>query len=120
MVVDDQDIILEFMLALLADAGYDVDTALNGKLALERIGQVRPQLIISDVEMPELNGWQFVQAVRKLPDCRTLPVILTSAGGRLPFALTDLDAWTVFLAKPFGIEEMLALVQRLLSSPLRA
>jgi DNA-binding response OmpR family regulator len=97
---------------VLMDAGYTVQTAADGQIALKSIDVDPPDLVITDVMMPHLDGWALLdQARQRIP---TLPVILMSAGdwvrarGTMP-----LPDQAVFLAKPFTIEELLALVVRL-------
>lgn len=116
LVVDDQDVILDFMSELLVDAGYAVETASSAVKALERIQQARPGLVITDFSMPGMDGWQLVQAIRALPFGQDLPVVVMSAGSRLPFRSADLDPRMAFLAKPFGIEALMQLVQSLLDA----
>ena len=112
LIVDDEPSVREVIATVLMDAGYTVQTAADGQIALEIIDGAPPDLIITDVMMPHLDGWTlFDQARERNP---TLPVILMSAGdwirarGRMP-----LPDHAVFLAKPFTIEELLALVVRL-------
>lgn len=116
LVVDDQDEILEFMVDLLIDAGYTVETATNGVKAVERFQAVEPDIVVTDFSMPEMDGWQLVQAIRSLPAGQTLPIIVMSAGNRFPFRSVYLDHQTGFLAKPFGIDQLLQLIERLLDA----
>lgn len=118
LVVDDQDVILEFMAELLFDAGYAVETATSGEMALRRIPEVGPDLLITDFSMPGMDGWQLVQAIRLLPVGQNLPVIVMSAGNRLPFDAANLDHQTAFLAKPFTIGALLEMIERLIGPAL--
>jgi CheY-like chemotaxis protein len=117
LVVDDQDVIIEFITLLLLDAGYVVTTATNGMTAIQRFQEVEPDLVVTDVSMPGMDGWQLVQVIRSLPRGNSIPVILMSAGTRLPFSEEDLDAQTTFLQKPFSIEALLDSVERMLQTP---
>src|SRR5688572_29945777 len=114
LVVDDQAVILEFIELLLSEDGYVVVTARNGREAVEQVVTRPPQMVVSDIAMPELNGWQLVQAIRAFPFGHTLPIILMSAARELPFRRAGLDQWTAFLAKPFTIDALLGLIARLL------
>jgi len=100
------------MATVLIDAGYSVQTAADGHMALAIIDVAQPDLIITDVVMPHLDGWALLDHARERNP--TLPVILMSAGdwirGRRPIPMPD---HAVFLAKPFAIEELLELVMRL-------
>lgn len=113
LVVDDQQVILDFMADLLVEAGYAVETASSGVKALERMREIRPDLVITDFSMPGMDGWQLVLALRALPFGRDLPVIVMSAGTRLPFRAAEMGPRLAFLSKPFGIEALLQMMQSL-------
>jgi CheY-like chemotaxis protein len=68
LVVEDNVINLEIMQSQLASLGYRVDTASNGKEALERCRQATYDLVLTDLEMPEMNGYQLVAEVRRLEE----------------------------------------------------
>jgi DNA-binding response OmpR family regulator len=89
-----------------------VDTAPDGHAALELLGARLPDLIISDVMMPQLSGLDLLTQVRERSP--TLPVILLSAvHQRLRPHNRDLPDHTVFLVKPFDLEELLGIVRHL-------
>ncbi len=115
LIVDDEPSVRDVMATVLIDAGYSVQTAADGHIALEIIDDAPPDLIITDVMMPNLDGWALLDHARERNP--TLPVILMSAGdwirGRRTTPIPD---HAVFLAKPFAIEELLALVVRLTGS----
>jgi len=80
LVVDDDPTIRELLSIHLRNAGYEVDTACDGVEAGYGVLRARPDLIIVDVNMPHLDGFEFVEAVRAESSMRELPVIfLTSA-----------------------------------------
>lgn len=115
LIVDDEPSVLDVMATVLLDAGYSVQTAADGRIALQIIDLTPPDLIITDVMMPHLDGWTLLDhAYQRDP---SLPVILMSAGdwirGRQPIPIPD---HAVFLAKPFAVEELLELVGRLTGS----
>ena len=114
MVVDDQDIILDFIEDLLIDAGYAVQRARNGGEALERITHLRPDLVLTDFAMPGMDGWQLIQAIRALPFGHDLPIILMSAARHFPFTAADFDEWTAFVGKPFAMNDLLGQIARFL------
>ena len=115
LIVDDEPSVRDVMAAVLIDAGYAVQTAADGHIALAIIEDTPPDLIITDVIMPHLDGWALLDHARERDPA--LPVILMSAGdwirGRRMMPMPD---HAVFLAKPFAIEELLALVVRLTDS----
>ena len=99
---------------LLQREGYRVVTAKDGLDALERIGEERPQVILSDIEMPRMDGFDFVRNLRADPDLAGLPVIMITsriAQKHRDYAL-ELGVQH-YLGKPYGEEELLGIVARL-------
>jgi len=115
LIVDDEPSVLDVMATVLLDAGYSVQTAADGYIALEIIDLAPPDLIITDVMMPHLNGWELLDHTHaRNPD---LPVILMSAGDWMRRrGTTPIPDHAVFLGKPFSVEELLELVVRLTGS----
>jgi DNA-binding NarL/FixJ family response regulator len=96
-------------------SGYWVSTANNGLQALKLLETYRPHLLISDIKMPLIDGYELVRRVREKPEFRLLPVILLTEYGsteeRIRGYQTGCD---VYLPKPFEIEELGAVVKNLL------
>jgi CheY-like chemotaxis protein len=116
LVVDDEPSLVDVLAALLTDEGHTVQTANDGRLALEVMADELPDLLITDVMMPRLDGWGLLAAVRERTPA--LPVIVISAVDRRQarerkIFMTD---HTVFLRKPFDIDALLTLVERLTGS----
>ena len=86
MVVDDDTFMREMVRRQLEKAGWQVTEAENGRKALEQMQSERPQLILLDLMMPEMDGFAFVQELRQHPDWQSIPVIITTAK-----ELTDAD-----------------------------
>ena len=110
LVVEDDEVIRDLLQALLEDEGYTVRSASNGLEALASVDLVRPDLIITDLVMPKLDGFGFRQAARKAGcDAR---FILMSAMARV-------GPWqdAVFLPKPFEVDQLLELVETELAAP---
>ena len=113
LIVDDEPAVLEVLASLLTDEGFTVRTAPDGRVALEMLADDLPDLLITDVMMPRLDGWTLLAAVRE--HTPTLPVIVISAVDRREarhWALLITDH-TVFLQKPFDVETLLATVEQL-------
>jgi CheY-like chemotaxis protein len=107
LVVDDDPWILRMVSATLEKKGYAVDTAREGRQALERARAVRPDVIISDVMMPVMDGWTFVQQLRTIPQLATVPVIFLTAVGKDEARLRDLGlSPDDYLAKPFRFSDL--------------
>ena len=117
LIVDDEPSVLDVLAALLADEGYTVQTAPDGRVASALIAAEPPVLLITDVMMPRLNGWALLASVRE--QTPTLPVIVMSAVDRKTAMHHDVFTTdhTVFLRKPFDVETLLTTVERLIGSP---
>lgn len=98
LVVEDHDILREGLQILLETEGYRVLTAANGKEALEIMRRVVPGLILSDITMPEMDGYQYYESVRMQPEWVRIPFIFLTALG-------ERDA--VFASKKLGVEDYL-------------
>jgi len=111
LVVDDNGDMRDYLQRLLQHY-YIVDTAANGKLALERISQKIPELVISDVMMPEMDGVTLLHHLKANPDTCGIPIILLSAraGEEAKIAGYDTGA-DDYLVKPFSAKELLARVR---------
>lgn len=101
LVVDDEQPVVDLLTDLLEDDGHTVIPAYNGRTALEIVAHQPPDLVISDVMMPFVDGIQLCRRLREAHDPRSLPVILMSAA--LPPDLTSCGA-NAFLGKPFDID----------------
>ena len=116
LVVDDEFGIGELMEALLEDEGHRAITAMNGRHALERIAETRPDLVISDLMMPVLDGAGLLRALRDNPDTAHIPFVLMCA---LPESAVSgtIQGYDAFLRKPFKLAEIAGLLERLLRNP---
>jgi CheY-like chemotaxis protein len=117
LVVEDVPDTLQLLDVTLTFKGYRVVTARNGSEALDAIQKERPALIITDILMPQMDGFSLVHRLRLNPDTRGIPVIFLSATYVTPedkeFAAAI--GVTRFLEKPIVIEELLKTVAELLS-----
>lgn len=116
LVVDDEFGVAEVLDAILTDEGYRVITATNGRQALARIAEQRPDLVLLDYMMPILDGVAVLRALSADPAARNLPVVVMSA---LPeeAIFTETKRYTAFLRKPFQIRTVLAAVSRAMPAP---
>lgn len=115
LVVDDEAKLLRAVAVTLREEGYEVTTARSGAEALVAINAGVPDLIISDIRMPRMDGYQLARALRSNPRTELIPIIFLTAKGerkdRLAGIRTGADA---YLVKPFDPEELLAVVSNLL------
>jgi len=117
LVVEDIPNVLDLLEVTLKFQGYRVLTAMNGEQALEIIAKERPALVITDILMPVLDGFAFVQKLRSDPETQDIPVIFLSATyvtrEDRDFALS-LGA-SNFIEKPFDTQDFLLTIAELLS-----
>ena len=114
LVVEDDDELRDALVESLQLEGYEVRSARNGAEALAalRHGGTPPQLILLDLMMPVMNGWQFRKAQQDDPELADIPVIVLSAAGSYVQSVTPLDV-AAYLRKPFELDALLATVHRL-------
>lgn len=113
LVVDDETAIRNLLHDLLGDEGYTVSTASNGRAALGLVRQERPDLILMDVMMPELDGLETLRRLRAESASAAVPVILMSAAAYLT---PDSADGMAFISKPFNLDHVLAVVHHMLSA----
>jgi len=116
LVVDDSDIIRNLTKEELEKAGFQVMTAENGRQALKQITNKRPDLILSDINMPEMDGVEFCRTVKKDPHLAVIPFIFMSSNDdrSIMRRMLQLGA-SAYLVKPFNLEQMVITVEKLLS-----
>ena len=81
LLVDDSDLIHKHTVPLLVGAGYDVDEAWDGEAGLQRLRERRPDLVLTDVEMPRLDGFSFCRAIKSDEQTADIPVVICSSLG---------------------------------------
>jgi DNA-binding response OmpR family regulator len=112
LVIDDDDDIRGLVVELLKRAGLEVDQAADGRAGLRSFHQSPADLVVLDVSMPELDGWQTLERIRDLSD---VPVIMLTARGAELERVRGLQAGADdYMVKPFGRQELVARVQALL------
>lgn len=118
LVVDDDDVIRQLITVNLELEGFDVATAIDGQDCLDRVKDVRPDVITLDVMMPRLDGWEAAGRLRADPDTAGIKVVLLSARAQE----ADLERGNrigvdAYLTKPFDPDELIAVVRRLAGLP---
>ena len=115
LVVDDQRANVEMLAGILRARGYEVLTALDGESALARVGECPPDLVISDILMPGMDGYELCRRLRAAADTTLLPVILVTSLEPQEERVKGIEAGADdFLAKPVNWEELFARVKSLL------
>ena len=113
LVVDDDRDLRQLLAAVLSSAGHDVLTAENGAAALSVLRNTLPDLIVLDLMMPVMNGWQFREAQIAVPDYARIPVVCLSGHHAARHQAGSLGI-TACIVKPFEIDDLLDVVNRLL------
>ena len=115
LVVDDDPNIRKMIIAALRREGYAFAEAPNGKEALEIMRAQHPSVVVLDLMMPIVSGWEVLQERENDPELRQIPVIIVSAT-RAPEIATAVDKGIcAFLPKPFDINVLTALVRSCLA-----
>src|SRR5918999_1360617 len=123
LVVDDTPAVLDVVRKVLQSEGYYVATCLESRHAVRIAQEERPDLIMLDVVMPEVSGWEVLAQLRADPRFARTPVIVCTAYvaealGRLEELQAGADRHLGFLPKPFDIEELIEVVDSVTSAAL--
>ena len=108
LVVEDDDGIRDLVDLVLSSAGYEVLTAPNGAAALQVVGQTRPDLVLLDMRMPVMDGWEFARQYRARPEPHA-PILVLTAARDAAVRAAEIHA-NGYLGKPFDMQELLTLV----------
>ena len=112
LVVDDDPDVRSLVRELLSRSGYEIEEAPEGRTALRKLYAQAPELVLLDVTMPEMDGWQTLERIRDLSD---VPVLMLTARAAELERVRGLKAGADdYVTKPFGRQELLARVQALL------
>ncbi len=110
--VDDAPADLRLMASTLADAGYDVATAQNGKQAVEAAAAKKPDLIFMDVNMPEMDGFQATRTLSGSADTKMIPVVLvTSKDQKADRVWAQMLGVKGYITKPYPPQALLDMVK---------
>ncbi len=114
LAVDDSRTMRAMIQTALTDAGFDVDLAEDGVDGLDKLGGSDPDLVITDINMPRLDGFGMIEGVRARPECASLPILVltTESGEELKQRARTAGA-TGWIVKPFDAEKLVAVINRL-------
>ncbi len=116
LLVDDEPGLREAVQAYLEDSNFAVEVASNARDGWELLQQTNPDLVISDIMMPQVDGYQFLKQVREDPRYKALPVAFLTAKGMTSDRIQGYQAGCdAYLSKPFDPDELVAIVTNLLA-----
>ena len=129
LIVDDNHSLVQVVARLLEKQGFEVFTAFDGVEALQKVQETRPDLIILDIVMPRMDGYQVCQHLESEPDTAMIPILMLTVKGQVDGAQVDEDTFDTrvqervrafdagaidFLSKPVAAKELLHRVRDLL------
>lgn len=117
LVADDDPAVVELVRVNLEVHGYEVITAENGVEAVRKAVTDKPDLIILDIMMPEVDGYEVIRTLKEAPETDQIPiVVLTAYASETGAVVSWMEGADGYLAKPFNPEELLMVVERMLTS----
>lgn len=117
LVVDDDADITDFIKLVLEEAGYEVVTAENGRAALKQVIKEKPDLILLDVMMPEMSGWEVCELIKCNEESKNVPVIMITAKSEVQSKVKGMQVGANgYVTKPFEIDDVIEKVRLMLES----
>jgi len=115
LIVDDDEDILLIVQTILASAGYSAMTARNGREGVDTAIELRPDLILLDVMMPELSGWEVCTTLKNAPETRQIPIVMLTVKSEIRDLITGMQVGADdYITKPFTRRKLLSTVRKLL------
>lgn len=116
LVVDDDPDILDALSEILEGEGYAVDRAKHGREALQKVDERKPQLILLDLMMPVMDGYEFSQQLKQRNSGSDIPIVVLSADRSVKAKASQIGARD-YLAKPFELTDLLRIVGEMVPVP---
>jgi two-component system, chemotaxis family, chemotaxis protein CheY len=115
MTVDDSASVRQMVSFTLRDAGYNVIEAINGQDALKKMNGIAVHMMVTDLNMPKMDGLDLIRAVRQLPSFHFIPIIMLTTESQMEKKQEGKSAGaTGWIVKPFQPEQLIAVVKRVL------
>lgn len=116
--IEDEQEMIDLVKLILGQHGFEVVGAVGGQEGLEKVASIMPDLILLDLMMPGINGWQVYQKLRASPELRHIPVIMVTAKAQSIDKVLGLHIARVddYITKPFGPQELVQSVQKVLDN----
>ena len=117
LVVDDEEDILHFLELVLREKGYEVVTAGGGHEALTQAQIERPDLVLLDIMMPQMDGWEVLKLLRVDEETSHIPVAMLSARTEAKDRVQGLQEGAVdYICKPFSLKELLSKIEQVFAA----
>ncbi|MBT8352821.1 MAG: response regulator [Deltaproteobacteria bacterium] len=112
LIVDDDPSIMVALQFLMEEQGYGVMTAESGEIALEMIYQYKPDIVLLDIMLPGIDGWEVCKLVRLNPECQHIKIIFLTAKSSEADIIKGLElGGDAYITKPFLNDELVAMVK---------
>jgi DNA-binding response OmpR family regulator len=116
LIVDDEEDILHFLELVLREKGYEVATATGGHEALTKAQVDRPDLVLLDIMMPQMDGWEVLKLLRVDEGTSRIPVAMLSARTEAKDRVQGLQEGAIdYICKPFSLQELLGKIETIFS-----
>ena len=114
LIAEDEKDIRELIVFSLTFAGFEVVAAVDGQEALDKALQVKPDLIMMDVRMPRMTGYEACTRIKQMDELKHIPIVILSAKGQESEIQTGLDAGAYeYILKPFAPDELIERVRKI-------
>lgn len=118
LVVDDSQMVRDLHAFMLQTGGYDVSIAENGSEALEKLLSTAYDIVVTDINMPQMDGYELVRAIRAMPPYRETPIIIVSTESEAADKARGFEAGAnVYVVKPATATDLVLNAQMLLGAP---
>jgi len=115
LVVDDEPDIVKLVTLKLANEGFRVIGAGDGEEALKKVEEGKPDLIILDISMPKMDGWEVCEKIKAKPESKDIPIIMLTALGYISEEFKGLRLGAVkYIKKPFDADELINVVYQVI------
>ena len=117
--IEDEREMIELVRLILSRKGYEVHGAEGGQQGLDLIREIKPDLVLLDLMMPDMDGWEVYQQLKGEPETQDIPVIIVTAKAQSIDKILGLHIAKVndYITKPFGPSELLSSVENVLKQP---
>lgn len=114
LVIEDEPIVLEILSHALSSAGYELIAASDGNEGLAQAIKCKPDLVITDMSLPKMTGWELIKQIRSDPDIGQIPVIALTAHATTEDRVAAYEAGvSAYESKPLDIKKLLARIDEL-------